>query len=116
MPGKKTSKPKSSAGESGLNTETTSGGQAPDHRMNSEQSSVATPKLPGQETPEEMLELAAFEALLGDSPPQQEIKDPLHESIDVEKEDNEDKDNEEEDAFLLPRIRKLRHRNRRILH
>ena len=85
MPGKKTAKPKPSAGESGLNTETTSGGQAPEHRMNSEQSSVATPKLPGRETLEEMPELAAFEALFGNSPVEQSTEDPPHESIDVGK-------------------------------
>ena len=102
MPGNKTTKPKSSAGESGLNTETTSEGQAPDHRMNPEQSSVAAPKLPDQETPAEMPEIKAFEALFGDSPEEQRTEDPHHETIDVEKEDNEDKDNEEEDAFLLP--------------
>ena len=98
MPSKKTTKPKSSAGEPGLNTEITSEGQAPDHRMNPEQSSVAAPKLPGQETPAEMPEIKAFEALFGDSPDEQNTEDPHHETIDVKQEDKEDKDNIREDS------------------
>ena len=106
MPGKTTTKPKSSAGESGLSTETTSGGQSPDHSMNPEQSSVAAPKLPGDDA-DIPAECKAFEALFGDSPDEQNTEDPHHETIDVEQEDKEDedkedKDNEEEDAFLLP--------------
>jgi hypothetical protein len=114
MPGKKTPKSKPATGESGLNTETTSGGQAPDHGMNPDESSVAAVELPRKETTSEeeawrATELAsnstlkAFTELYGDTPPEED-KDPLppqHEAIDVDK-DNEDKDNEEEDVFLLP--------------
>ena len=102
MPGKKTPKPKSSAGETGLITETTSEGQAPVNRMNPELSTAAAPKLPEEDggIPEEC---KMFEALFGDSPPnEQSAENPPHGSIDVDKEDNEDKDNEEEDVFLLP--------------
>ena len=102
MPGKKTPKPKSSAGESGLSTETTSGGQAPGQNMNPGESSVAAVALPRQETPEEIQDAAlkAFDDLYGtyDGLPEQ---NPHYEAIDVDK-DNEDKDNEEEDVFLLP--------------
>ncbi len=100
MPSKK-NRTKSSAGESGLVTETTSGGQTPDQSMNPEESSVAAGELPRQETPTEKGDAAikAFDDLFGSSdglpaldPP------PLHsEEIDV------DKDNEEEDVFLLPK-------------
>jgi hypothetical protein len=114
MPSKKTPKTKSSAGESGLNTETTSGGQAPGQSKNPGESSVTAVTLPHQETTTEMkawrtTELAtdpvmrAFTELYGDDLPE-EKENPLppnHEAIDVDK-DNEDKDNEEEDVFLLP--------------
>ncbi len=53
MPGKKATKPKSSAGESGLNVESTSGGQTPDHSMNPDESSVAAVVLPRKETTSE---------------------------------------------------------------
>ena len=101
MPGKTTPKPKSSAGESGLNTETTNERQAPDNRMNPEQSSIAAPKLPGDDA-DIPAECKAFEALFEDSPEEQKTEDPHHDPIDVEQEDNVDKDNEEEDIFLLP--------------
>ncbi len=106
MPGKN-NKPKSSAGESGLSTDTTSGGQTPYHSMNPEESSVAAKRLLRQETPTEMQDAAlkAFDDLYGSSDglPAQ---DPHAEATDVDKDnedkDNEDKDNEEEDVFLLP--------------
>ncbi len=105
MPGKETLNAKSSAGESGLNTETTSEGQAPDQNMNPGESSVTAVALPQQGlTPEENQDadlIKAYVDLYGglDGPPEQ---GPHHEPIDVEKEDNGDKDNEEADAFLLP--------------
>ncbi len=106
MPGKN-NKPKSSAGESGLSTETASGGQAPDRSMNPEENSVAAELLPRQETPAEMKQvemqdaaLKAFDDLFGSSDALL-AQDPHSETIDVGK-DNEDKDNEEEDVFLLP--------------
>ncbi len=106
MPSKKIMKPKSSAGESGLNTEATSEGQAPDHDMNPDGSSVAAVVLPRKEpTAEEKAfpELKAFTELFGDSSTEEneDPPPPHHGAIDVDK-DNEDKDNEEEDAFLLP--------------
>jgi hypothetical protein len=114
MPGKKTTKPKSSAGESGLNTETTSGGQAPDHGMNPNESSVAAVALPHKECSSEEkawratelatnVHLKAFTELFGDGSPEEneDPPPPHHEAIDVDK-DNEDRDNEEEDVFLLP--------------
>ena len=100
MPGKKTPKPKSSAGETGLITETTSEGQAPVNRMNPEQSTAAAPKLPEEDDIQE--ECKMFDELFGVSPVEQGTENPPLEEIDVDKEDDEDKDNEEEDAFLLP--------------
>ncbi len=86
---------KPSAGESGLSTETTSGGQTSDHSMNLDESSVAAGALPRQETPAEKGDavLKAFDELYGGD------IDPLPKdsgAIDV------DKVNEEEDVFLLP--------------
>ena len=84
MPGKKTPKPKSSAGETGLITETTSEGQAPVNRMNPELSTAAAPKLPEEDggIPEEC---KMFDALLGDSPPnEQSAENPPHGAIDVD--------------------------------
>ena len=103
MPGKN-NKPKSSAGESGLSTETTSGGQAPDHSMNPDESSVAAVVLPRKEltTDEGDAAIKAFNELYGTGNP----SPPRHEPINVENDDadkdNEEKDNEEEDVFLLP--------------
>jgi hypothetical protein len=98
MPGKN-NKPKSSAGEPGLNTETTSGGQNPDHSMNPEDSSVAAGQLPRQETSAEKGDAAlkAFEDLYGDDAEKGDVPHP--DAIDV------DKDNEEEDVFLSPNPR-----------
>ena len=69
--------------------------------MNSEQSTVAPPKLSSEDA-DIPAECKQFEALFGDSPPEQTTEDPHHDPIDVEQEDNDDKDNEEEDVFLLP--------------
>jgi hypothetical protein len=94
MPGKK-NKPKSSAGESGLVTEVTSGRQTPDQSMNPEAG-----ELPRQETPTEKGDAAikAFDDLYGsaDRLPALDPPPPHSEEITV------DKDNEEEDVFLLP--------------
>ena len=100
MPGKQTPKSKSSAGESGLRTETTSGGQAPGQNMNPGESSVAVVTLPRQETTKEVEDAAinAFDELYGTGTDTSLLQ---NEAIDVDK-DNEDKDNEEEDVFLLP--------------
>ncbi len=102
MPGKN-NKPKSSAGESGLSKETTSGGQTPDHRMNPDESSVAAGELLRKETPLEKgneAAMKAFDELYGeDGLPAQDPLPRHPEAIDVEK------DNEEEDVFLLPNPR-----------
>ncbi len=103
MPGKNTAKPKSSAGESGLNAETTSVGQTPDHSMNPDESSVAAVELPHKETTsaekawrkteiESDSTLKAFTELFGDGSAEEDEgpSPPRHEPIDVDK-DNEDK-------------------------
>ena len=83
--------------------------------MNPGESSVAAGVPPGLGTTSEEkawraaefatnVTLKAFTELYGDETPE-EKEGPLHpnhEAFDVEKEDNEDKDNEEEDVFLLP--------------
>ena len=115
MPGEH-NEPEAPAGESGLDSEKTSEGQAQDQNMNPGESSVAAPKLPHQESSSEehskALEssdaaIKAFNDLYGDSPkrdsPPTLGKDPLpteSESINVDK-DGEAKDKEEEDEFQL---------------
>ncbi len=94
MPGKK-NRTKSSAGESGLSTETTSRGQTPDQIMNPDERSVAAGALPRNETQVEQGDAAmkAFDELFGAD------LDPLpkpSEAIDV------DKGNEEEDVSPFP--------------
>jgi hypothetical protein len=98
------------AGKSGLSTETTNEGQPHDQNMNPGGSSVAAVVLPHQETASEEkgdawrtsedesdAALRAYTELYGDD--KEEVKDPPpphQKDIEV------DKDNEEEDTFLLP--------------
>ena len=92
----KSNRKKPPAGKSGLNTEKTNEGQPQDQDMNPGGSSVtAVVPTHSEMTAEDAPGIKAFEALYGESPP----KDP--EAINVDK-DDEVKDNEEEDVFLLP--------------
>jgi hypothetical protein len=99
MPGKKNNR-KISAGNSGLNTETTSQDQTPDQTMTSEKSSVAAGEPPpqGVRTDDGLDAIKTLDDLF-DSTGEKAVKDP---DTPLEEDLNEEGGHEEDDKFLLP--------------